>query len=70
MVKMETPEFPLRIEWIETGEVEYFESLTDIERNVEEIDTAKKQTRVFDGRGRPVRLRVVALNTEVCELEV
>jgi hypothetical protein len=65
---METPAFPITFYWLSTGEVEVFESIMDIECNVEHFDSDERAAEVTDANGRPVRLRVSLLSMEIFEL--
>lgn len=65
---MDFPIFPITFRWAKTGEVETFESLKDIECNVEHFDSDARDAEVTDAKGRPVRIRVSLLDTETFEL--
>ncbi len=67
---MEVPEFPIKFHWFKSGEVEEFDSLQDIEWNVEDFDSDADggEARVTDAKGRSVRIRISVLNTERFEL--
>jgi hypothetical protein len=67
--KIDEPQFPILIEWLETGESESFDSLVEIEQNVEDIDSERSHVNVFDRRRRRVRLRIDTLATEIFELQ-
>jgi len=67
---MEAPEFPIKFRWLKSGEVEEFDSLQDIEWNIEDFDSDADggEASVVDAKGRPVRIRVSLLTTELFEL--
>lgn len=69
MVKVCEPEFPIMFHWLETGEIEGFDSLADIECNIEQFDSDHGEAVVTDAKGRSVRIRVSLLNTELFELK-
>lgn len=66
---MTGPMFPVTFHWIKTGEVERFDSLQEIECNVEHFDSDVGEAKVIDAMGRPVKMRISLLNAEVFELE-
>jgi hypothetical protein len=65
---MNTPVFPITFRWKDTGEQEVFESMRDIECNVENLDSDMGEVIITDAYSRPVRIRIVLLNTEIFEL--
>jgi len=60
--------FPLLVTF-ENGEVEQYESVEDLELNLEDFDSdVDAECRIVDGLGRPVRLKLKLL--EVKELSL
>ena len=64
------PLYPLTIRW-PTSESEVFQTESDVECNLEEFDSERVSSNapVFDSLGRPVRLKVRALEIIECELK-
>ena len=62
--------FPIQFRWVRSGEVEQFDSLEDVEWNVEDFDSDSdgSEARVTDAKGRAVRIRISVLSTEIFEL--
>jgi hypothetical protein len=65
---MDSPIFPITFRWTKTGEVETFESMKDIECNVEHFDSDAGDAQVTDAKGRTVRIRIFMLDAETFEL--
>ncbi len=60
--------FPVSVTF-ESGEVERYESVEDLERNLEDFDSdVDVGCRVVDGLGRPVRLKLKLLAVEELSL--
>jgi hypothetical protein len=60
--------FPVSVTF-ESGEVERYESVEDLERNLEDFDSdVDVGRRVVDGLGRPVRLKLKLLAVEELSL--
>ena len=70
MFAPEKPQFPIRLVWSESGEVETYEDEVDLLRNLEDFDsnepTTKDAATVTDALGRPVNL-VVRIYDDLCE---
>ena len=66
---LDHPIYPLTVRW-SSSESEVFQNENDIECNLEDFDSEKKRNNaaVFDSLGRPVRLRVQALEVIECTL--
>jgi hypothetical protein len=67
---LEQPLYPLTVRW-PSSESEVFQNENDVECNLEEFDSenVKNNAAVFDSLGRPVRLRVQALEIIKCTLK-
>ena len=67
---MAAPVFPITFHWFKSGRIEEFESLEDIEWNVEDFDSEADggEASVVVAKGRPVRIRVSLLSMELFEL--
>jgi hypothetical protein len=62
--------FPLRIRF-EDGEVEEYESVEDLEMNLEEFDSdLDVECQVHDALGRPVRLKLKLLKTKELSVQI
>jgi hypothetical protein len=68
-MKVDQPQFPVTFTWTSSGETEVFESLEEIECNVEHFDSSGGAAKVTDAIGRPVRIRVSLLDAEIFELQ-
>jgi hypothetical protein len=64
MVNPSQPQFPIEFHWVNTGEIEAFDSIEDIELNIEDFDSDLGEAIVKDALGRTLRLRVSLLNVE------
>jgi hypothetical protein len=64
------PLFPLTVQW-SSSEAEVFQDANDIECNLEDFDSENKRSSVSvkDSLGRPVRLKVEALEVIECSLK-
>lgn len=54
------PQFPIKVVWKESGEIESFENEEDLMGTLEDFDSEAdlEEASVEDAKGRPVRLRV------------
>lgn len=68
-MKTDQPEFPITFSWVKTGEKEIFDSLEEIECNVENFDSSTGSALVTDAKGRSVRIRIALLNADIFELQ-
>ena len=70
MTTLNKPQFPIRLEWHETGEIETYENEVDLLQNLEDFDSNKPKDRntatATDALGRPVSL-VVRIYDDLCE---
>jgi hypothetical protein len=63
------PRFPITVKFHEDDETWTLLDLNDAACNLEWFDSDDGQAEVIDSEGRPVRLKVQALEVVVCELE-
>ena len=70
MTTPDMPQFPIRLVWRETGNVETYEDKIDLLRNLEDFNSNDPSDRnaasVTDALGRPVNL-VVRIHDDLCE---
>ena len=67
------PQFPIRLVWCETGEIETYDDEIDLLQNLEDFDSNEPSDRnaatVTDALGRPVNL-VVRIYDDLCEFSL
>ncbi|MES2635054.1 MAG: hypothetical protein V4669_18955 [Pseudomonadota bacterium] len=68
MASTHKPQFPIRLVWRESGEVEIYQGEIDLLQNLEEFDSTKHgaEATATDALGRPVNL-VVRIYDDLCE---
>lgn len=64
-----TPSFPITIEWIKSREVERFDSMEELECNLENFCSGQGEAIATDANGKRVRLRIDLLSVSIFELE-
>jgi hypothetical protein len=64
---MDKPIFPIKLIWKESDQIDQFDSVEDVECNLEHFDSQTGEAIVIDALGRNVHLRVFLLNIEVFE---
>ncbi len=68
MASTDKPQFPIRLVWRESGEVDTFEDEIDLLQSLEDFDSTKPgaEATATDALGRPVNL-VVRIYDDLCE---
>ena len=68
MDNSEEPQFPFRMSWIQTGEIEVYENIKELVCNLEDFDTGVDghEASVTDALGRKVHL-VVKIGSNQCD---
>lgn len=64
-----TPTFPITIDWLKSREIEHFNSMAELECNLEDFDSENGEAIATDANGKRVRLRIELLNVIIFELE-